>query len=123
MYSRDSEKLLAQGGVSMDKRTPDELSRKEIEARWLASVKDADKWHKKHTDLKRAVGIMEFPNLKYKVRVEYHYNNKHVYPECDIGKTFAEIAGDKTITKRNRELLAKIGIVAVNVTPDPLDNT
>jgi|TARA_R110000824_G_C15052766_1_gene661647 hypothetical protein len=114
----------------MDERYPDELSRKEIEARWLASVKDADKWHKKYTDLKRAVGIVEleykeFPSveLEYKVRVEKHYNKKHVYPECDIGKTFAAIAGDITITPRNRELLAKIGIVAVNVTPDPLDNT
>ena len=37
----------------MDKRTPDELSRKEIVARWMGQSKDADKWHLKHTKLKR----------------------------------------------------------------------
>lgn len=36
--------------------------------------------------------------MEIKVKIKNVYGNETVYPECDKAKTFAKIAGQKTLT-------------------------
>jgi hypothetical protein len=54
------------------------------------------------------------------IKVEMVYGNRLYYPRCDEAKTFAEIAGAKTLTPRIIKLIRSLGII-VNVHPAEME--
>jgi hypothetical protein len=54
------------------------------------------------------------------IKVESVYGNRLYYPRCDEAKTFAEIAGAKTLTPRIIKLIRSLGII-VNVHPADME--
>ena len=43
------------------------------------------------------------------VTIRNNYGRQVVYPTCQVGETFARIAGTKTLTDETRALLKQIG--------------
>ena len=43
------------------------------------------------------------------VEIKNNYGTQVVYPTCQVGETFARIAGTKTLTDQTRALMKQIG--------------
>jgi len=43
------------------------------------------------------------------VEIKNNYGTQVVYPTCQVGETFARIAGTKTLTDQTRTLMKQIG--------------
>ena len=43
------------------------------------------------------------------VKISNNYGTQAVYPTCNIGETFARIAGTKTLTDETRNLMKRLG--------------
>ena len=43
------------------------------------------------------------------VEIRRNYGTQAVYPTCQVGETFARIAGTKTLTDQTRALMKQIG--------------
>ena len=56
--------------------------------------------------------------LVLKVRVETHYGRETVYPACATSKLLAKVAGTKTLTPQNIELIKALGYVFENIYTD-----
>ena len=54
------------------------------------------------------------------IKIENVYGNRLYYPRCDEAKTFAEIAGAKTLTPRIIKLIRSLGVI-VNVHPADME--
>ena len=47
--------------------------------------------------------------MTLQVLIKNNYGNQVVYPACEIGETFAAIAGTKTLTDETRALMKRLG--------------
>jgi hypothetical protein len=47
--------------------------------------------------------------MTIQVLVKNNYGAQVVYPACEIGETFAAIAGTKTLTDETRALMKRLG--------------
>lgn len=47
--------------------------------------------------------------MNIQVLVKNNYGTQVVYPACEIGETFAMIAGTKTLTEETRQLMKRLG--------------
>ena len=47
--------------------------------------------------------------MKIIVKVREVYGNKTIYPVCEKAKTFAQLAGQKTLTHSNLCLIERLG--------------
>jgi|TARA_R110002074_G_scaffold167662_1_gene328896 hypothetical protein len=47
--------------------------------------------------------------MNIQVAVKNNYGTQVVYPTCEIGETFALIAGTKTLTEETRLLMKRLG--------------
>ena len=43
------------------------------------------------------------------VEIKNNYGTQVVYPTCQVGETFARIAGTKTLTDQTRKLMKQLG--------------
>ena len=49
--------------------------------------------------------------MNIQVLVKNNYGTQVVYPTCEIGETFAQIAGTKTLTEEPRLLMKRLGYI------------
>jgi hypothetical protein len=47
--------------------------------------------------------------MTIQVLIKNNYGNQVVYPTCEVGETFALIAGTKTLTDETRALMKRLG--------------
>jgi len=47
--------------------------------------------------------------MTVQVLIKTNYGNQVVYPTCEVGETFALIAGTKTLTDETRALMKRLG--------------
>jgi hypothetical protein len=47
--------------------------------------------------------------MTIQVLVKNQYGNQVIYPACEVGETFAAIAGTKTLTDETRALMKRLG--------------
>ena len=47
--------------------------------------------------------------MNLRVDIKNNFGTQAVYPTCQIGETFAKIAGTKTLTDETRALMKQIG--------------
>lgn len=56
--------------------------------------------------------------MQIKIEVKNVYGEQRFYPRCTTGELFAQIAGTKTLTPENCELIKALGYEFLPVTPE-----
>ncbi len=51
--------------------------------------------------------------MKITVRKTYSYGHERIFPICEKGKLLAELAGHKTLTRPDIEIIKKLGYEVV----------
>lgn len=54
--------------------------------------------------------------MTIKVRIRNVYGNEAIYPACEAAKVFAELVGQKTLTRRDIEKIKRLGYTVEVVT-------
>lgn len=49
-------------------------------------------------------------NKSLKVRIEKPYGHETIYPECETSRKFADLLGQKTLTRRDVEKIKALGL-------------
>lgn len=52
--------------------------------------------------------------MKVQVEVKSNYGNEAIYPYCETAKTFADIAGTKTLTRETLKKIKRLGFRIVH---------
>lgn len=52
------------------------------------------------------------------IEIKSQYGNNVIYPACNNAKTFAKMAGTKTLTKHTLKLVEQLGYKIDTYTPD-----
>jgi hypothetical protein len=47
--------------------------------------------------------------MKIQIQVRTLYGSEQAYPVCDLARSFAELAGTRTLTRRALSLIVKLG--------------
>jgi len=53
----------------------------------------------------------EYWQMKITVSIKNNYGNEAIYPACERGHIFAQIAGTKTLTRETIDKIKKLGIL------------
>lgn len=53
----------------------------------------------------------EYWQMKITVTIRENYGNEAIYPACERGHIFAQIAGTKTLTRETIDKIQKLGIL------------
>ena len=69
---------------------------------YVASSCTDEIYHNRNTSLRRQP-------MTIQVLIKNNYGNQVVYPTCEVGETFALIAGTKTLTDETRALMKRLG--------------
>lgn len=52
--------------------------------------------------------------MQIEVAIKNNFGNEAIYPTCEKGKVFAEIAGTKTLTRETLAKIKKLGYTVVH---------